>query len=66
MKNLGVIGVIGVIGIIALIILIVTLLPMLFIYVINSLAVAGGILFVLEHTVWNYFLVLLLIIIRGN
>ena len=66
MKN-GIANTIGATGVVLLIMMLVFIGPALFIWVVNSLAASGGSSFRIEHSLWNYFLALIaLILVRGG
>ena len=59
-------GTFGVIGFVVLVAVLLLIFPAIAIWVTNSLAESADVAFRLEHNLWNYFLVLIvLLLIRG-
>jgi hypothetical protein len=60
-------GTLGGVGIVLLILAVICIVPALFVWTVNAIATAGGSAFQLEHSMWNYFLALLfLVLVRGG
>lgn len=63
----GVFGGAGLVAVGALVLALMVLAPFLAVWVVNSLAEAGGAAFRLEHTAWTYFLAFVaLVLVRGG